>query len=387
MTPGPGGRPTALSTLLFCHGLGVNTVALPLLALHHGHGAAAVGVLVAISGCGQIGIRLLVARWAHRLTERGLILAAAALLCLSSALVLPLPALWVFVLASLVQGVARGIFWVGVQAHVVRSVPEPRRALAMVDFVGGIGLVTGPATISLVGGSLHAALVLGIGTSAVAALPALRLTRLPLPPPEKAAGQVWAVWRHPVLRPPVLAAISTGTWRGLLGSYVPVVLAAAGYSASAVGLLVGLGSATSIAGSMLAGIAPPRRLGPLYVSGAVAAGAGLAGIGLWPGQLPVTVVLLLASGVGAGMLQTLCTSLAAQAVEPAERGRVVADVGTYRAVALLVSPLGIAALLPVFPPGPAMALVGAVAAVPALRRPPPTGGRPPVGRADGRPDG
>ncbi|MFC0528736.1 MFS transporter [Phytohabitans kaempferiae] len=364
-------RATALSTLLFCHGLGVNTVALPLLALHHGHGATAVGVLVAVSGAGQIGMRIAVARWAHRLTERGLILAAAALLCLASAVVLAESALWAFVLANLGQGVARGFFWVGMQAHVVRSVPEPRRALAVVDFAGGVGLVTGPAMIGLAGGSLTTALVLGIAATAVAALPTLRMARLPLPPPEKSTASA-RVWRRPPLRPSVLAAISTGTWRGMLGSYVPVVLAAAGYSASAVGLLVGIGSATSIAGSMLAGLAPPRRLAPLYVSGALAAGTGLVGIGLWPRELPVAVALLVASGVGAGALQTLSTSMAASAVDPEERGRVVADVGTYRAVALLTSPLGIAALLPLFAPGAAMALVGAVAAVPALRRPPPS---------------
>ncbi|BCB90099.1 MFS transporter [Phytohabitans suffuscus] len=364
------GWPTALTTLLFCHGLGVNTVGLPLLAIAHGHGATAVGVLVAVSGAGQIGMRIVVARWAHRLTERGLILASAALLCVSSAVVLAEPALWAFVLANLTQGVARGFFWVGVQAHVVRSVPEPRRALAVVDFAGGIGLVTGPATIGLAGGSLTAALAVGIGATAVAALPTLRLARLPLPPPGKAAARV-GVWRRPALRPSVLAAVSTGTWRGMLGSYVPVVLAAAGYSAAAVGLLVGIGSATSIAGSVLAGVAPARRLAPLYVTGALAAGAGLAGIGLWPRELAVVTALLVASGVGAGALQTLSSSMAAHAVEPADRGRVVAEVGTYRAVALLTSPLGIAALLPVVALGPAMALVGAVAAVPALRRPPP----------------
>lgn len=360
-------RPTALTTLLFCHGLGVNTVALPLLALEHGHGATAVGVLVAVSGAGQIGMRVVVARWAHRLTERSLILGAAGLLCLSSLSVLVATDLWVFVLANLAQGVARGFFWVGIQAQVVRSVPEPRRALAVVDFIGGIGLVTGPATIGLGGGSLTTALLLGTATATLTVLPTLRLARLPLPPAEKASGRA-EVWRRPTLRAPVLAAVSTGTWRGMLGSYVPVVLAAAGYSASAVGLLVGLGSATSIAGSMLAGLVTARHLAPLYAAGALAAGAGLAGVGLWPRELALVVALLVLSGVGAGVLQTLSSSLAAQAVAPDERGRIVAQVGTYRAVALLTSPLGIAALLPLFPLGPAMALVGAVAAVPAFRR-------------------
>ncbi|MFC4055466.1 MFS transporter [Actinomadura syzygii] len=365
--------PTALITFLFCHGLGVNTVALPLLAVDHGHGATAVGVLVAVSAGGQIGVRMVVARWAHRLTERGLVLASAALLCLSSAVVLPAPEMWAFAAANLAQGVARGCFWVGVQAHVVRSVPEPRRALAWVDLAGGAGMVVGPATIGLAGGSVPAALAAGVAVTAVAALFTLRLTRLPLPPPEKATGFAGIVFRR-TLRPSLLAAVSTGTWRGMLGSYIPVVLAAAGHSASAVGLLVGLGSATMIAGSMLVGVTPRARLGPLYVLGALASGASLAGIGIWPREPAVVVALLVGGGIGGGALQTLSTSLAAYAVAPAERGRVVADVGTYRAVALLASPLGIAALLPLLALGPAMALVGAFAAVPALSRPPPQSG-------------
>ena len=359
-------RPTALTTLLFCHGLGVNTVALPLLALDHGHGASTVGVLVAISGAGQIGMRMVVARWAHRLTERSLILAAAGLLCLSSLSVLAATGLWVFVLAALGQGGARGFFWVGVQAQVVRSVPGPRRALAVVDFVAGIGLVTGPATIALGGGSLTTALLVGTATGALAAVPAWWLVRLPQPAERPSRRSV--VRRRPALRAPLLAAVSTGTWRGLLGSYVPVVLAAAAYTDSAVGLLVGLASAASIAGSMLAGLATPGQLGRLHTSGALAAGVGLAGVGLWPHQPVLAATLLVCGGVGAGVLQTLSSALAAQAVAPDERGHVVAQVGTYRAVALLTSPLGIAALLPLFPLGPAMALVGAVAAAPAFRR-------------------
>uniref|UniRef100_UPI0035E41EA8 MFS transporter n=1 Tax=Rhizomonospora bruguierae TaxID=1581705 RepID=UPI0035E41EA8 len=200
-------------------------------------------------------------------------------------------------------------------------------------------------------------------------LPVLRLPRLPLLPPTASAGTARRrIWRRPGLGTPLLAAVSAGTWRGLLGSYIPVVLATAGHSTSTVGLLVGLGSATSIAGSVLVGLVSGRLLRLLCPAAALATGASLTGTGLWPAAVPVVAVLLLISGAGAGVLQTLSSFLAARSAPPDERGRVVAEVGTYRAVALLTSPLGIAALLLVWPLGPAMALVGATAAAPALNR-------------------
>jgi MFS family permease len=358
-------RQTASVALLFCHGLGVSTVVLPLLAVASGYQATTVGVFVAVSGAGQISLRVLIVWMSHRLTERWLILAAVLLLCLSSAAVLLAPSLLVFVLAHLLQGVARGLFWVGLQAQVVRSATSARRPLAVLDFVSGIGLVIGPASIGLVGGSLRTTLLLGIITTGLTAVPTLRLARLPLP--AAATARVEARPRAGVSAA-VLAAVSTGTWRGLLGSYVPVVLVGAGHATSAVGLLVGLGSATSIAGSMVVGVAAVRLLGPLYVMAALASGAGLAGIGLWPGSLPAVAVLLVVSGVGAGVLQTLSSSLAVRGLPPDERGRAVARAGTYRAVALLTSPLSIAGLLLVVPLGPAMAVVGVMAAAPVLSR-------------------
>ncbi|WP_213455436.1 hypothetical protein, partial [Rhizomonospora bruguierae] len=151
--------------------MGVSTLVLPLLALAVGYRSEVVGVLVAVSGAGQIGMRIAVARVLHRLTERLLIHASVVLLCLSSMAVLAAPVLAVFVLAHVAQGAARGFFWIGLQAQVVRGVAEPRRPLAAVDFASGIGLVAGSATIGLVHGSLRATLVLGIATAALTALP------------------------------------------------------------------------------------------------------------------------------------------------------------------------------------------------------------------------
>lgn len=370
---------TAATGFLFCHGLGVSTVVLPLLALAAGFGAQTVGLLVAVSAAAQILARIGLTRLLHRLPERQLVIASAALLCLSGAAVLASESLAAFLAAHLLQGVARACFWVGLQVHVVRSTDDPLRPLVVVDLVSGVGMVTGPATIGLLGGSLTAALVAGVGSTAAAGLTTLGLDRLSAPPPPEPSTRA-GVWRRPGLAAALFAATSAGTWRGLLNSYVPVVLAAAGHPDATVGLLVGLGSGASVAGSMTAGSARGRRLRPVYAAAAVVTGAGLVAVAAWPGQPAVALALLAASGAGAGIMQTLSPALAARAVPPADRGPVVATVGTYRAGALLCAPLGIVVLLAAVPLGPAMAAVAATAALPALTRwprpsrPPPPGG-------------
>lgn len=361
-----GRRVTAIA-YLFSHGLGVSTVALPLLAVAAGHSDAAVGVLVACSAGAQISMRVVLAGLLHRFTERAMLLTAAVLLIGSTAVVLVWDSVALFLLAMLLQGLARGFFWIGLQAQVVRTADDSLRPLARVDFVSGIGLVTGPAAIAVMGGSLPASLGLGVLLTALSLWPTLRLDALPLF--ERRYGDVRiSVWRRPGVTPALLAGIGTGTWRGLLSSYIPVVLIVADYSPATVGLLVGVATGATILGSLTAGLAGNRRPRAALVTAAVLTAVGLVGVSLTAHALPVVVVALVLSGLGAGTLQTLASALAARAVEPRLRGSVVAQVGTYRAGALFGAPLAVAGLLSVVPLGTAMAIAGALTALPALVR-------------------
>lgn len=176
-------RWTAATGFLFCHGLGISTVVLPLLGLAAGFGAQTVGLLVAVSAAAQILARIGLTRLLHRLPERQLVIASAALLCLSGAAVLASESLAAFLAAHLLQGIARACFWVGLQVHVVRGTGDPLRPLVVVDLVAGVGMVSGPATIGLLGGSLTGTLVAGVGATAAAGLTALGLDRRSAPPP------------------------------------------------------------------------------------------------------------------------------------------------------------------------------------------------------------
>jgi hypothetical protein len=76
---------------------------------------------------------------------------------------------------------------------------------------------------------------------------------------------------------------------------------------------------------------------------------------------------LFISGVGAGILQTLGPALATEAVGLEERGRAIASVGTFRAISLLVTPMGIGALIFLVPSAAvATAIVAVAVGIPAM---------------------
>lgn len=367
-------RTPAPVALLFCYALGANTVILPLLASNAGLGATAIGVMVASSALGQIGVRLVVMRLAHRYGERTMIAFAIFMLAASGGIALLSHSAMAFLVAHVVQGAARGSFWIGLQSYVVRSQEDPKRSLASVDFLGGIGLTLGPLTIGALGGSLAWALAAGMVAAVAALWPVARLTPLGLAAPPHASPST-PVRQRLGAAPAVAAAMSTGAWRGLLTTYVPVFLNRAGYSVSTAGALVALGSICSIAGSFLVGKLRRRQIPVVYVSSALAVGSSLVVVGVLAHEAWLVGLALAASGVGAGALQTLSAVRAAYVTSDiSERGRVVAQVGNYRAVALLAAPLTIGLLAIWIPLGAAIAGVGATTAMPAVvrwtRRPP-----------------
>ena len=129
-------------------------------------------------------------------------------------------------------------------------------------------------------------------------------------------------------------------------------------------MLVSVANAAQLAGS--AGVARlgTRGLARSLVAGAVAAGAGVGVVGFVAGSPVVAGLALALSGLGAGALQTAGPAVAAEAVHPQERGAVMAASGTFRAAALLGSPLAAAGLVAVAPVSVALAVGGVLIVVP-----------------------
>lgn len=356
---------SALGALIFSLALGIASVALPLLALDSGYSTVAVGLLTAVSAVAQMVTRMGLGAVMRRYPDWILIFSSAAMLAISCAIVAYSPALVPFLLAETLQGTARACFWTGSQTHVVRGDGPSVGRLATVNFISSGGQFAGPVLAGfLIERSAGLALLVAAVIAAIGLLPPLLLDRLP--PFAKVTGTRDALWRRPGVDTACLAGITAGGWRGLLSSYIPVVLAEAGQQASRIGVLVAVANLANTVGTLLVGRVRERQVRGCFALGTVATGVGTAVAAVSASVPLVEAVVLTISGLGAGMLQTLGPALAADSVHPQERGDAIAVTGTFRAAALFGSPLGVGGLLGVLPLSAALGSFGALLAVPAL---------------------
>jgi MFS family permease len=359
-------RAGVVAAVLFAVGLGLASVALPLLALEVGYSGPQVGLLVALSALAQMTSRLFMGAWMRRLPDKTFVVAAALLLMLSNAVPVLTTALVPFALAHMAQGVARAFFWTGSQTHVVRGDAPAVRGLARINLASAAGLLVGPVLAGWIGErSLTDALLLGAVLGLAACVPAAMLDRLPpfVTPTDRVPGRIW---RRPGVDAGCWAGVAGGAWRGLLGSFVPVALQGARNSSTTIGILVSVANVAQLVASGAVGRLRTRSMVPAFAAGALMCGAGTAVIGFVAGEPVLAGIALAVSGLGAGMLQTVGPAVATEAVDPQERGDVIAATGTFRAAALLVAPLGAAAVATVAPVSLALVLGGLVAGAPVL---------------------
>lgn len=359
--------------------LGIVGVALPLLAVRAGYSAAQIGALTAVSALAQLVGRLSLGALMRHLPTWVLMTSAGLLFALGCGLVTLSAAVIPFVLAQLLQGVARALHWTGLTAHLVRGPGRAAPRLAVVNLASGIGSMAGPVIAGFLSEITPVlAVVVALATSLVAMAPTFLLDRLPpfAPPKDRPKGQVW---RRPGVEVGCCAAVTAGGWQALLSSYIPVALVARGHSATTVGALVAVASGAMLAGAGLAGRATPRWQAPVVLAAIVAGGAAGALSAFLAGSVPLSVVVLAAGGCATGLLQVLGSAIVAESVDPEERGEAVAASGTFRALATFGTPLVVAGLIAVVPMAPAVAAVGVALGLPAVvlrrhARPRPTTG-------------
>lgn len=352
----------------FSFALGAASVALPLQALAVGYSAVEVGVLIAVSAISQMIGRLLLARVMRVVPDWLIVAAACLLLGVSCLVVVGSSDVVPFVVAQLLQGLARAAFWTGSQTHVVRGKQSSVRALASVNLVGNVGLLSGPVVAGLLIGE-DARLALGVSAAFafLSVLPAARLDRLP-PFRKLSNRQPGHMWQRRGVWEGCYAGVTAGAWRGLLGSYVPLALVHAGQASLTVGVLVSIANTAAILGAWLVGrMEDESRMRDVLLLGTPVTGLALAAMGPLAFSSVLAAVALTVSGIAAGGLQVLGPATAADAVHPEERGEAIAATGTWRAASLFVAPLLTAGLVAVVPVGMAMVLTGAAIAVPVGR--------------------
>lgn len=357
--------PASVSTIAFSFALSLSSVALPLVALSHGYSEIAIGVLTGISAVSQLGIRLVISALMRRYPDWVLVNLSALLMAFSTAL-LAVSTGWVaFIVCQLAQGASRGAFWTGSQTHVVRGPGPATGALARVNLASTWGQLFGPLAAGLFAEwSLLAALLASTGFALVAAVVALMLERLP-PFEPRPTGSQGLMWRRPGVVTGCWSGITTGAWRALLGSYVPVVLVAH-HSAFVVGVLVSVGNGAVLLGAWWINRNRDVALRRFFTPSTVVCGLTTALVAVVADNAALAGLTLAVSGAAVGALQVVGPAIAIDAVGAEERGDAIAATGTFRAIALLGTPMAIAGLLGVVALVPSMAAIGLIMAVPAL---------------------
>lgn len=366
--PGAGrdGAASLVSVVAFSIALGIGTVALPLLALAAGYSPATIGFLAATSAITQLLARLQLPWLLDRLPDRALIAAAGVLLSVSYLSLLVSTSLPSFVASQLLQGAARALFWTATQTHAVRGASGTVSMLARVMGLSGVGSMIGPVLAGLLAGiSFQAALGAGLAASVLTTAACLGLERLP-PYARGDEPQGTRIWRRNGADLACWSNFAGGGWRAILGSYVPVILTAAGLVPGMVGVLVALADAAGIAVLAVLVRLPTQRIQPALELGVVAACVALAGLPI-VATSPVAVGLLLAlGGAGAGTIVTLGPAVASESVSGGEQGAAIAATGTFRAAALLLTPAAVAGSLSAISLGPAIALAALAIGAPTL---------------------
>lgn len=361
------GLASSATVFTFSCSLSASAVAMPLLGLAAGYSPAVVGALIGASGLAQLTVRLCLGLVMRHVPDRTVIIIAGASLAVSNLVVVWSAALVPFLLAQLLQGAARACFWTGSQTHVVRRDSSTVNALAGVSLSASVGTLVGPYAAGLLA---EHEITLALQVAAALATVAAGLTLLLawLPPFDLEPGQVpRRIWRRPGVGAACWVSVTTGAWRGMLGSFIPIALQAADHSPTTIGALISITNVALLIGS---GVLAREWLATWHVVAAatVATGAATALVGFVAGSTTVAAVVLAISGVGAGVLQTLAPALATESVEPQEVGEAIIATGTFRAAALFAGPLTVAGALSAFGLTATVGLagIGALIVLPAI---------------------
>ncbi|MPY99405.1 MAG: MFS transporter [Actinophytocola sp.] len=351
----------------FSFALSISAVAMPLLGLAAGYSAAAVGAIIAVSGVAQFVVRLCLGLVLRKVADRTLITVAGVALVVSNLVVVLSTALVPFLIAQVLQGAARAGFWTGTQTHVVRSNPSAVNAIAGMNLAASFAMLVGPYLAGVLAErDINLALLAAAAVAAVAVGLTYLLDRLS--PFHLTRGQIpKRIWRRSGVSGACWASMTTGAWRGLLGSYIPIVLEAAQQPPTMIGALVSIANVAVLIGSGLLARDWAARWSVVAMA-TLAAGVGTAATGFAAGSVTLAAAALATSGLGAGMLQTLGPAMATESVKPQEVGEAIVATGTFRAAAMFAGPLTVAGALAVLGVTVSLGLaaVGALISLPAL---------------------
>ncbi|MDH4142324.1 MAG: MFS transporter [Chloroflexota bacterium] len=376
--PGEAGAPTGATldrvaslgvVLAYALALGIATVIVPLRALDGGYDAAAVGFLVALAAGCQFATRLALPVLLGRFADRTLIGVASLGMVVAFSLLAGSTALPVFIVAQVLQGASRAVFWTSSQAHAVRGGGRPVQRLVDLNVAGNAGTLTGPAVGGMLAvAGLPVALAVAAASAGVGATISLVLRRLAPYDRRQGAGTLHLIRRDGV-DIACWAAMVGGGWWSMMGSYVPVLGVAAGIGSVGVGWLI-----TASEGAGVLALVAIRGVNPAHIRRVVQVAAVTVTLALIALAVAASVVtgpvvltfgiLMVIGGAANGTITTMAPAMASLTAGPQEQGDALALTGTFRAGALLAAPAVVAGLLAAVTIPAAIVIVAASLALP-----------------------
>jgi hypothetical protein len=327
----------------FATALGATTVIYPLLAIHAGFAPAVIGVFTAVSATAQLLTRFWLPWLLTRIPDRLLIVAAGLMIATSAGVLLLSTAAVAFVLAQIAQGGARALFWTASQTHAVRTPGSAVRRLAQVHVASNIGSLTGPAAAGSIA-VFSFAWALGVAvTGALAAAAAATLMVHRPPYVRDARAERRGLWWRKDLSLGYWTSFTAGGWRGMVESFVPVVLSGAGLSAGVIGWLIAMAEGAQLLVSAWLARARESSLRKLVRLAALAVLAGIILVPIVASSPLLAALALVLGGLGAGMATTIGPAIANSFASPSEQGTALAVGGAYRAAARMATPGAVAA--------------------------------------------
>ena len=362
-------RRSLAAVLAFSLALGAATVTIPLVALDAGYDPPTIGFLTAVTATIQLATRIGLPWVLGRFRDRWLMILSSLALGGTFALLLVSTALPVFILAQVLQGVARSTFWTSSQTHAVRGPGSSVRRLVDMNVAGNVGTLSGPAiagTLAVIG--LPLALATGVVAAVIGAALSVTLHALPPFDRSRSAGTLALIGR-PGVDVACWGGIVSGAWWAMLGSFIPVLLVGAGFGSAGVGWLITASEGAGMVALLLQrGVSGRRSIRRRVIAGTLVVAAALAvlavvALALGSPTLAVSIGLLIVGGAASGTLVALGPGLASLAAGPEEQGDALALQGMFRATALLAAPAAVGALVTTIAlPIALVALAGAMVA-------------------------
>lgn len=231
---------------LFVTGEFLTLTAVTLSLTEAGYSAFAVGSGISALWLGLFTTSLLAHRIAGRFGLAGAFCGASLLAPIPLMVIYLVPSYPIFLLGALGLGLAGGIIWVTGESWLVASVPADRRGLyvGLFETSVGLGMVCGPLLLAGVLRLELPPLPFGIGLTALAALSALPLLKLPAPvaPALPCDGAVPLRATSAIFIIAALSGLMESGTSGLLPT-VSVRLGASVEAAALLGTVIGVGSA------------------------------------------------------------------------------------------------------------------------------------------------